>query len=133
MTSCFPLASVKIHPKVPWPIRLRPPSVEMVLDLTLIEYKYHLGLLLLEKDLFKEASPFADYIIQHLPKYKSGYHLKARALVELKRLDEALNVYDDVITLAPNYVDLHAGRLDVISVLIDRQERARQDNSQRFH
>ena len=33
VTSCFPLASVSIHPKVPWPIRLRPPSVEMVLDL----------------------------------------------------------------------------------------------------
>ena len=32
VTSCFPLASVSIHPKVPWPIRLRPPSVEMVLD-----------------------------------------------------------------------------------------------------
>ena len=32
MTSFFPWASVNIHPQVPWPARLRPPSVEMVLD-----------------------------------------------------------------------------------------------------
>ena len=37
---------------------------------TLISCKYQLGLLLLEKDLFKEALPFSNYIIQHLPKYK---------------------------------------------------------------
>ena len=33
VTSVLPWASVNIHPKVPWPMRLMPPSVEMVLDL----------------------------------------------------------------------------------------------------
>ena len=89
---------------------------------TLIDCKYRLGLLLLEKDLFKEALPFADYIIQNLPKYKFAYHLKARALVGLKRLEEALNVYDHVIILAPNYGDAHIGRLNVIFKLAQKRE-----------
>jgi tetratricopeptide (TPR) repeat protein len=90
----------------------------------LIYCKYQLGLLLLEEGRFGEAVPFADYVIQHLPKYKFAYHLKARALVGLERLDEALTVYDDVITPAPNYGDAHVGRLNVVSALIDRREKA---------
>ena len=99
---------------------------------SMIDCKYHLGLLHLEEGRFEEAFPFANYIIQHLRQYKFAYHLKARALVELERLDESLGVYDEVIVLAPNYGDAHVSRLKLRSVLIDRQERARQDNILRF-
>jgi tetratricopeptide (TPR) repeat protein len=98
----------------------------------LIECKYQWGILLLEKDLFKEALPFANYIIQHLPSFKFAYLLKARALVGLERLEEALNGCDGVIALAPNYADAHLGRLKLRSVLIDKQDRARQNLIQRF-
>ena len=99
---------------------------------TLIECKYQLGLLLLEECRFEEALPFANYIIEHLRSYKFAYHLKARALVGLKRLDETLNVYDDVIILAPNFSDAHIGRLNVIFKLVQEREHERSAWVKRF-
>ena len=99
---------------------------------SLIYCKYQLGLLLLTKDLFKEVLPFANYTIQHLPKYKFAYHLKARALVGLKKLEEALNIYDHVIILAPNYGDAHIGRLNVIFKLAQEREDERPAWVKRF-
>ena len=99
---------------------------------TLIECKYQLGLLLLEECRFEEALPFANYIIEHLRSYKFAYHLKARALVGLKRLDETLNVYDDVIILAPNFSDAHIGRLNVIFKLVQERENERPAWVERF-
>ena len=40
----------------------------------------------------------------------------------LKRINEALNVYVEVITLAPNFSDAHMGRLYVIFKLVQERE-----------
>jgi hypothetical protein len=42
--------------------------------------------------------------------------------VGLKRINEALNVYVEVITLAPNFSDAHMGRLYVIFKLVQERE-----------
>jgi tetratricopeptide (TPR) repeat protein len=86
---------------------------------SLIQCKYELGVLLVEECRFHEALAYATYIIDHLSNYKWAYDLKARALIGLGNLSEALEIYDEVVLLAPNYSDAHIGRLNVILKLVN--------------
>ena len=50
----------------------------------------------------------------------------------MKRINEALNVYVEVITLAPNFSDAHMGRLYVIFKLVQEREHERSTWVKRF-
>jgi tetratricopeptide (TPR) repeat protein len=100
---------------------------------SLIQCKYELGVLLVEECRCHEALPYATYIINHLFNYKWAYDLKARALTGLGKLPAALNIYDEVLLLAPNYCDAHIGRLALLSKLVqDQREEERAVGVERF-
>ena len=75
--------------------------------------KYYLGNALLIQGKLKEAELHSDQIIQHQSQFAFGYLLKIRILMKTNKLDEALKICEQAISIFPSFADIHVLLIDI--------------------